>query len=75
MKSRTMKKWIPKNTCYCYSRKNGKIKPCKWWTINPNKESQLNGYCKYIKKGDWYENVTMLLFDQCKECNLKMYSN
>ncbi len=29
MKRRAMKKWIPKDTCYCYDITTGKV--CKWW--------------------------------------------
>lgn len=66
-----MKKWIPKDTCYCYSiNRNGNPKTCKWLVSNPNKEYQMNGYCKYLKLGDWYENGTMLLWDEVKECGV-----
>ena len=71
MKKRTMKKWIPKNTCYCYDSK----KICKWLSINKNKEYQLNGYCKYLKLGDWEENGTELIWDQCKECGVSSEPN
>lgn len=60
MKKRAMKKWIPKDTCCCYG--------CKWLSFNPNKPYQMNGYCKYLKTGDWFEDGTMLLWDMCKEC-------
>lgn len=76
MKKRTMKKYIPKNTLYCYNIKyiNGKrtIIPCKHWSINPSKSKQLNGYCKYLKSGDWYKKGTFLIWDQCKECNVSV---
>lgn len=74
MKKRAMKKYIPKNTLYCYSVKytNGKriIIPCKWWSKNKNKNKQENGYCSYLKVGDWQEKGTCLLWDQCKECSI-----
>ena len=65
-----MKKWIPKGI-YCHGDWNKKNPPCKWLTFNKNKDEQLSGYCKYLKTGDWYEDGTMLLFDECKECGIK----
>lgn len=74
MKKRAMKKYIPKNTLYCYTVKyvNGKRTevPCKYWVSNSNKPEQLNGYCKFLKQGDWMEEGTFLLWDQCKECKV-----
>lgn len=74
MKKRAMKKYIPKNTLYCYTVKyvNGKRKvtPCKYWSLNNNKPEQSNGYCKFLKAGDWEDNGTLLLWDQCKECGV-----
>lgn len=71
MKKRTMKKWIPKNTCYCYKyNKYGKKYICKWLIHNMKKEYQISGYCKYLKEGDWFLNGTNLLFDHCKECTV-----
>lgn len=55
-----MKKWIPKDLCYCLS--------CKWRSINKNKEYQMNGYCQYLKKGDWENGLFSLIWDGCKEC-------
>lgn len=70
MKKRTMKKWIPKDTCYCYELKDGKYTTCKWLRFNKNKNSQEDGYCKYLGTGDWFEDGTMLLWDSCKECGV-----
>jgi hypothetical protein len=67
MKKRAMKKWIPKNTSYCYENKN--IKSCKWLSFNKTKDEQLSGYCKYLHSGDWMEDGTTLLWDECKECS------
>jgi len=43
MKKRAMKKYIPKNTLYCYTYKKGKGIPCPWRryikTINLDKSS------------------------------------
>ena len=70
------KSLIPKGD-YCYtwievpSVKNGfrgKVKCCPYWESRDDKPEQSNGYCKYLKLGDWMENGTSLLFDQVKEC-------
>jgi len=53
---------IPKGP-YCYNE-NG---ICPYWSLVKDRPSQENGYCKYLKKGDW-ELETGLLWDQCKEC-------
>lgn len=72
MKKRTMKKWIPNNTSYCYTfDKNGKINICKWWSKRDDKPAQDNGYCKYLKEGDWQDKNASLLWDKCKECGEK----
>lgn len=60
MKKRAMKKWIPKDLCYCYG--------CKWLSFNKTKHEQLSGYCKYLHSGDWMKDGTFLLWDMCKEC-------
>jgi hypothetical protein len=68
MKKRTLKKWIPKDTIYCYH--NFKRGDCKFYTANKNvteeqKQSPYmnynNGYCKLM-------NVE--IFDMCKVCGL-----
>lgn len=77
MKKRSMKKWIPKNQCYCYNiiekGKDGKLKTetCKWHRFSKKHDEQENGYCLYLNKGDWQENGTLLLWDRCKECRIK----
>lgn len=71
MKKRAMKKYIPKNTSYCYKRdKNGKVKSCKYWRKVSNKEEQDNGYCIYLKFGDWQGEGISLLWDSVKECGI-----
>jgi hypothetical protein len=59
---------------YCYSvDKNGKNKVCPFWSINHSKEEIRNGYCSYLKKGDWEnESAFNLLWDQVKECGVNM---
>lgn len=80
MKTRAMKKWIPKG-CYCYD-KNGK---CKWWHFLGWKEWNKENcefaetckntecncrtskvYCEYLKLYD--EEDDSFLWDMCKEC-------
>lgn len=72
MKKRAMKKWIPYNPCYCYTtNKYGKTYVCKWLKKVKNKDHQENGYCAYLKEGDWEDKGTSLLWDKCKECGVK----
>ena len=77
--------------CYCYtlldapSKENGfkfKVKNCPYWSLNPDKPNQMNGYCSFLERGDWDveipadipENFPLsalsLLWDKCKECNI-----
>lgn len=39
---------IPKGV-YCYD-KNG---ICPHWSIDPSQPKQRNGYCSFLKRGDW----------------------
>jgi hypothetical protein len=63
---------------YCYTRLSsdsnhltGKnIKRCPYWSIREDKPYQENGYCAYMKVGDWEDNGTSLLWDQVKECGV-----
>lgn len=73
MKRRAMKKWIPKETCYCYGHK--KTGKCKWLKFNKKVDYQQSGYCEYLKAGDWYKDGTMLLWDECKECGISSETN
>ena len=45
-------------------------KPCPYWSIDESKPAQNNGYCKYLKLGDWELNGFPLLWDQVKECGI-----
>ncbi|HCL4479893.1 TPA: hypothetical protein N2D99_001960 [Clostridium botulinum] len=60
-KKRTMKKWIPKYTSYCYEYKNNKLISCKWYSKNFNKNNQECGYCKYLRYGDWQKDGTFFM--------------
>ncbi len=60
---------------YCYeilSIKDGRIKTkiCPYWSKDPNREEQMNGYCSFLEKGDWDEDSFGLFWDQVKECGV-----
>lgn len=57
-------KYIPEGP-YCY---RGEYL-CPYWSKDHSKPDQENGYCSFIKKGDWELNFG-LLWDQCKECGI-----
>ena len=66
---------------YCYkwletpSAENnfrGKVKTCPFYDKMINLPSRSNGYCHYLKAGDFTENPTHLLFDMCKECGISV---
>ena len=52
--------------CYCYDE-NG---TCPFWDRWDHLPEQSNGYCHWMQCGDWEEDGTMLLWDQCKECGI-----
>ena len=65
-------KKIPKGE-YCYepikiSRNKLYIKLCPYWSLMKDKKEQLNGYCSFLKQGDWETDHLSLLWDQVKEC-------
>lgn len=51
------KRKIPKGS-YCYQvvSKIGLQGVCPYWSSNPKKPKQNNGYCTYLEKGDWEIN-------------------
>jgi len=60
--------WIPFGL-YCYDEKG----ICPYWDKNKNQEYQFDGYCHFLKTGDWIDDNkggTWLLWDQCKECGI-----
>ena len=73
--------FIPKGI-YCYTikkivqRENDypiiKIKCCPFWDMDMTKPYQDNGYCHYLKCGDWEDKGTSFLWDQVKECGEKL---
>lgn len=67
---------IPKGM-YCYSRSSDidntggrNVLPCPYWGTDPTRRSQENGYCAYLKSGDWSDEGVSLLWDQVKECRV-----
>lgn len=69
---------IPQNTPYCYTIAGTPIDTsgpiniitCPFWDIDDEQPEQECGYCHFIENGDWMENGTLLLWDQCKECGV-----
>ena len=64
---------------YCYSKTEKRYEAdgrpyrklldlCPYLIRNPFRRYQLNGYCSFLNAGDWQEDGTMILWDQCKEC-------
>lgn len=66
------KRLIPEGN-YCYTRVDGKFKLCPFWDRFKQFPKQDNGYCHFMKKGDWQDKGIGLLWDQCKECGVKEY--
>lgn len=58
---------------YCYSRKNGKFVYCPFLDFVPTMPKQSNGFCHYLKQGDFTSPGTDLLWDSCKYCGVKEY--
>lgn len=52
--------------------RNYPILPCPFWSMRTDLPEQSNGYCSYLKSGDWMEDGTFLLWDQVKECGIRM---
>jgi len=46
-------------------------KLCPYWVNNTSQPYQMNGYCRYLKLGDWEDKGTTHLWDQVKECGIK----
>lgn len=42
---------------------------CPYWKLRKDKPYQRNGYCRFMKEGDW-QGPFGLLWDQVKECGV-----
>lgn len=51
---------------YCYDKTGN----CPYIDNAANKDEQQSGFCWFLNKGDWEEDGTFLLWDQCKECGI-----
>jgi len=65
------------NGPYCYEFVKTKFKffkqaisLCPFWDCDKSQEKMQNGYCHYLKQGDWDNQGFGLLWDQCKECGI-----
>jgi len=56
---------------YCYGKK-GK---CPFWDAIAEFPAQDNGYCHFLKSGDFQHYGLGLLWDGCKECGINEYQN
>jgi hypothetical protein len=61
---------IPKDMLYCYKRENGEYKHCPFWDLVEHFPKQSNGFCHYLKQGDFTGDHFGLLWDSCKECGI-----
>ena len=59
-------KIIPKGD-YCYAPDI-----CPFWERFHTMPEQENGYCHYLKIGDWEEDGVSMLWDMCKECGINI---
>lgn len=50
---------------YCYDQKGC----CPYFDSADNQPEQVNGYCWFLKKGDWDDGIGEL-WDQCKTCGV-----
>lgn len=72
-----LESFIPKGL-YCYTIESidettfrMKTNPCPYWRkFSDEYPEQESGYCTYLKKGDFMEDGTFLLWDQVKECGI-----
>lgn len=52
---------------YCY---DDEIELCPYWDMDESKPPQNNGYCHFLKQGDWESETLSLLWNKCKECTV-----
>jgi len=66
--------FIPEGT-YCYHRNDiGVYRVCPFLDVIQHFPKQNNGFCHYLKSGDFSGKGLGLLWDSCKECGVKEYS-
>jgi hypothetical protein len=61
----------PGSYCYEWLRspmEGGQIISCPYWDRDLTKNEQDNGYCHFLKTGDWEGEGLNLLWDMVKEC-------
>lgn len=64
------KRFIPRGN-YCYTRNDDDtVSLCPFWALREDKPHQENGYCSYMRSGDWNSDDLSLLWDQVKECGI-----
>lgn len=51
---------------YCYDEEG----LCPYWTIRKDKPYQMNGYCHFMKRGDWQFEHISLIWNRVKECTI-----
>ena len=51
---------------YCYDEKGN----CPYWDVEENKPEQDNGFCWFLGKGDWDDDMGEI-WDQCKCCGIR----
>jgi hypothetical protein len=53
---------------YCYDDRGN----CSYWDKAEGAGEQNDGYCWFMRIGDWMEEGNGLLWDQCKTCGKRM---
>jgi hypothetical protein len=55
---------------YCYTTQDGQFKYCPFFDVIKTLPKQGNGFCHYLKSGDFTSPGTDLLWDSCKCCGV-----
>jgi hypothetical protein len=66
---------IPKDTDYCYTRKGGGCERCPFWDLIEQFPRQSNGFCHFMKRGDFTGKSFGMLWDSIKECGIGSYNH
>ena len=73
MKRRTLKKWIPKDTIYCYydGKYHGRSGECRFYADNKNvTEEQKEQGCGLEYNEGYCKLLGVEIFDMCKACGV-----